>query len=75
MIQVRSKRSRPYALNQETALEARATLLGRARKGDSKAQANLMDLYRVRVYSPAERNQTTVMGFLTRSTRPTSRKR
>ena len=75
MIQVRSKRSRPYALNQEGALEARATLLACARKGDSKAQANLMDLYGVRIYSAAERNQTTVMGFLTQSTRPTRRKR
>ncbi len=75
MIQLRSHRSRPYTLNQEAELETRATLLARARKGDSKAQANLMELYDVRVYSETERKQTTVRGFLTQSTRTTSRKR
>lgn len=33
MVQLRSKCSRPYALNQVAELEARATLLARARKG------------------------------------------
>lgn len=75
MVQLRSKRSRPYALNQVAELEARATLLAHARKGDSLAQANLMRLYGVRVYSEAERKQTTVMGFLTQSTPTTRRKR
>ena len=75
MVQLRSKRSQPYALNQVAELQARATLLARARKGDSKAQANLMKLYGARVYSEAEREQTTVMGFLTQSTRTTRHKR
>ena len=75
MVQLRSKRSRPYALNQVAELEARATLLAHARKGDSHAQAKLMRLYGVRVYSEAERKQTTVMGFLTHSTPTTRRKR
>jgi hypothetical protein len=75
MVQLRSKRSRPYALNQVAELEARATLLARARKGDSEAQANLKKLYGVRVYSEAEREHTTVMGFLTQSTRTTRHKR
>lgn len=75
MIQLRSKCSQPYALNQVAKPEARATLLARARKGDSHAQANLVKLYGVRVYSAAEREHTTVMGFLTQSTRTTTHKR
>jgi hypothetical protein len=75
MIQLRSKRSRPYALNQKAELEARATLLARARTGDSHAQANLMRLYGVRVYSEAEREHTTVMGFLTRHAQQVARGR
>lgn len=75
MVQLRSKRSRPYALTQVAELEARATLLARARKGDSNAQANLMRLYGVRVYSETEREHTTVMGFLIQSTPTTRRKR
>jgi hypothetical protein len=75
MVQLRSKRSRPYALKQIAESEARATLLARARKGDSQAQANLMKLYGARVYSEAEREHTTVIGFLTQSTRTTRHKR
>jgi len=75
MVQLRSKCSRPYALSQVAELEARATLLARARKGDSRAQAYLMKLYGVRVYSEADRKDTTVMGFLAQSTRTAGRKR
>jgi len=47
----RSKRSQPYCLQQQQDLEARRTLLGRARKGDGQAQVDLMALYGVRVSS------------------------
>ncbi|GAC1397819.1 MAG: hypothetical protein NVSMB52_11400 [Chloroflexota bacterium] len=50
----RSKRSRPYCLQQQQDLEARRTLLEHARKGDSQAQMDLMALYGVRVYSGSE---------------------
>jgi hypothetical protein len=74
MVQVRTKRSRPYSLNQEVELEARGTLLARARQRDSKAQVALMALYGARVYSESERKNTTVMGFLARSPRKSSHK-
>ena len=44
----RSKRSQPYCLQQQQDLEARRTLLARARKGDGQAQVDLMALYGVR---------------------------
>jgi len=71
MVHLRRYRSRPYPLNQEAVPEARSTLLARARKGDSQAQVNLMELYGVRVYADTERTHTTVMEFLTQSTRTT----
>ena len=52
----RSKRSRPYCLRQQQDLEARRTLLTRARKGEGQAQADLMALYGVRVSSGSERS-------------------
>jgi hypothetical protein len=69
MVHLHRYRSRPYPPNQEAVSETRSTLLARARKGDSQAQVNLMDLYGVRVYAEAERTHTTVMEFLTQSTR------
>jgi hypothetical protein len=67
-------RRRSYPLNHETGSETRSTLLARARKGDSKAQVNLMELYGVRVYAEAERTHTTVMEFLTQSARTRRKK-
>lgn len=67
MVHLHRYRSRPYPPNQEAVSEARSTLLARARKGDSQAQVNLMDLHGVRVYADTERIHITVMEFLTQS--------
>lgn len=64
MIAVRPKRIQPHIPSQEEELESRRVLMARARKGDRKAQRELMDLYGVRLYSEAERKRTKVVGVL-----------
>ena len=67
MAQLRGKLNVPYFLKQKKELEARNTLLRRARKGDSQAQRALMDLYGLGVYAESEHKNTTVMDFLAQS--------
>ena len=43
------------SLNQEEEAQHRQTLLRKARKGDEKAKLELLQLYRVRVWSEKER--------------------
>ena len=74
MVHLHRYRSRAYPPNQEAGPKTRSTLLARARKGDSHAQVNLMDLYGVRVYAEDERTHTTVMEFLTQSARTRRKK-
>jgi hypothetical protein len=68
-------RRRSYPLNHKTGSETRSTLLARARKGDSNAQVNLMELDDGRMHAQTERKQTTVMDFLTQSARTTKYRR
>lgn len=56
----RSKRSRPYCVQQQEELVMRHTLLAHARNGDNQAQKDLMTLYGVRVYSASERSSLQV---------------